>query len=117
MSSPERVQDIALLDHRDAPAFAPPLLDPLEPDRPKQTGRYGQHAETPEEDVFIPAASSECDCLVEQSSAQPLRPGRRIDQQPAQLSISLGMADDRDAADERCSLPPPFYTAATRLDK
>jgi hypothetical protein len=36
MSSPERVQDVTLLDHRDAPALARSLIDLLEANRPKQ---------------------------------------------------------------------------------
>jgi hypothetical protein len=56
--------------------------------------------ETPEEDVLITTSATERDCLVEQSLAQPHRPGWRINQQPAQLSIPLRMADNRDTTGE-----------------
>jgi hypothetical protein len=49
--------------------------------------------------------ATERDRLAEQSPAQPQRTGRRIDEEPAQLSISPGMADNGDAAGQT---PFPF---------
>jgi hypothetical protein len=100
MSPPERVQGVALFDHRDAPALPRLLSDLLKTDGPKQVGRRGQHTETPEEDVFIPTVMAELDRRVEESSAQPQRPGGRLDQEPTQLTIPPGTANDGDAADE-----------------
>src|SRR5689334_8127814 len=94
------MQHVPLLDHRDSPALARPLLDLLETDRLKQSGRRRQATETPEKDVLIPTASAEGDRLMQKSPAQSQRPGRWIDQEPAQLSVPLEMADYRDAADE-----------------
>lgn len=105
MARPERMQNVPLFDHYDAPALAWPLRDLLETYGLKQAVCRSQASETSEKDKFIPAVAAERDRLMEQSPAQPHRPDRRIDQEPAQLSISLRMADDRDAADE---VPFPF---------
>lgn len=105
MSSPKGVQRVPLLDHCDTPTLARPLLYLLKTDGSEQPGRCGQHIEALEVDVFIPTAAAKLDRSLEQSSAQPQRPGGWFDQKPAQLRIPSGTADDRDAADEA---PLPF---------